>query len=213
MTHTLVGFFEDHARALQAQSEIIGIKIPESNVQVFDRSAPTQSDENRAGWWESLKEAFGWGPDESNTYQEGLRRGGTLLTVRTEESNIDRVADVLNRSGAIDIDEKIESAGQSAAGSESASAPISSPQTPQGGTIPVVEEELKVGKRAVRRGGVRIYRQVVEQPVEETVQLRNEHVRVVRQPVDRPVTAPAGLFENQTIEMAEIDEEPVVSKE
>lgn len=35
--------------------------------------------------------------------------------------------------------------------------------------MPVVEEELKVGKRNVKRGGVRVYRQVSEQSVEETV--------------------------------------------
>jgi stress response protein YsnF len=44
--------------------------------------------------------------------------------------------------------------------------------------IPVVEEELQVGKRAVNRGGVRVFSRVVEKPVEEHVQLREENVTV-----------------------------------
>src|SRR5688572_5098635 len=35
------------------------------------------------------------------------------------------------------------------------------------GTIPVVEEEISVGKREVQRGRVRIHSRVVERPVEE----------------------------------------------
>ena len=55
-------------------------------------------------------------------------------------------------------------------------------------TIPVVEEDLAIGKREVERGHVRIYSRVTEQPVEEAVRLREEKVRVERRPVDRPAT-------------------------
>ena len=50
----------------------------------------------------------------------------------------------------------------------------------EGASIPVVEEELQVGKRAVKRGGVRVYSHVVEKPVEENIELREEHVNVER---------------------------------
>jgi uncharacterized protein (TIGR02271 family) len=49
--------------------------------------------------------------------------------------------------------------------------------------------------------------------VQETIRLRDEEVRVERRPVDRPATAETGLFQNETIEMVETDEEPVVSKQ
>ena len=80
-------------------------------------------------------------------------------------------------------------------------------------SIPVVEEELQIGKRMVRRGGVRVYSRVVEQPVEENVTLREEHVHVERRPVNRPAEAgEAGRLREQSIEVTEMAEEPVVQK-
>jgi uncharacterized protein (TIGR02271 family) len=79
--------------------------------------------------------------------------------------------------------------------------------------IPVIQEELKVGKREVQRGGVRIYQRVVETPVNETVGLREEHVNVERHAVDRPVSAAdVNAFQETTIELRESAEEAVVEK-
>jgi stress response protein YsnF len=55
-------------------------------------------------------------------------------------------------------------------------------------SIPVVQEELRVGKRAVQRGGVRVYNRVREEPVEQQVNLREEHVTVDRRKTDWPAT-------------------------
>lgn len=79
--------------------------------------------------------------------------------------------------------------------------------------IPVVEEELKVGKREVQRGGVRVYQRMTERPVHESVQLREEHVKVERHAVDQPATeADLAAFKEGSIELRETAEEPVVSK-
>jgi uncharacterized protein (TIGR02271 family) len=79
--------------------------------------------------------------------------------------------------------------------------------------IPVVQEELKVGKREVQRGGVRVFSRVVETPVNESVSLREEHVNVERRPVDQPIsTADSTAFKEQSIEMRERAEEAVVQK-
>jgi uncharacterized protein (TIGR02271 family) len=79
--------------------------------------------------------------------------------------------------------------------------------------IPVVEENLRVGKREVTHGRVRVRSYVVETPVEEQVRLRDEHVHVERQRVDRPVTDADRVFQDRTIEASETAEEAVVSKE
>jgi len=85
--------------------------------------------------------------------------------------------------------------------------------TTEGATIPVIQEELKVGKREVDRGGVRIYQHVRETPVDESVRLHEEHVHVERHPVDRPASEAdlAGLKEG-SFEMRETAEEAVVGK-
>ena len=80
-------------------------------------------------------------------------------------------------------------------------------------TIPVVEEDISIGKREVERGHVRIYSRVTAQPVEESVRLREEKVTVERRPVDRPATeADFAAAGKDVIEMTEKAEEPVVTK-
>ncbi len=85
--------------------------------------------------------------------------------------------------------------------------------TPTEATLPVVEEQLQVGKRLVSRGGVRIYRHVTETPVQESVQLREERVTVERTPVDQPASAAdIGAIKEGVTEIRETAEEPVVAK-
>ena len=81
-------------------------------------------------------------------------------------------------------------------------------------TIKVMEERLRVGKREVAAGAVRVRSYVVERPVEEQVRLHEERVTVERHPVDRPVTgADAAAFQERTIEARAMSEEAVVGKE
>jgi len=86
----------------------------------------------------------------------------------------------------------------------------------QGGEvkIPIVEEELRVGKREVEQGGVRVNTRVEETPVNEQVTLREETVDVHRKPVDRPVSdADMANFQEGTFEVRERDEEAIVDKQ
>jgi uncharacterized protein (TIGR02271 family) len=78
--------------------------------------------------------------------------------------------------------------------------------------IPVVREEIAVGKRAVQSGKVRVYSRLVEEPVRESVQLREEHARVERRPVDRKATAADLDAQERTIEVTETQERPVIEK-
>jgi uncharacterized protein (TIGR02271 family) len=80
--------------------------------------------------------------------------------------------------------------------------------------LPVVEEELQVGKREVERGGVRVYTHVTQTPVQENVMLREEHVNVERHPVNRPVSeADLSNLQDRTIEVRETAEEAIVNKQ
>jgi stress response protein YsnF len=80
--------------------------------------------------------------------------------------------------------------------------------------IPIIEENLEVGKREVETGGVHVSSRMVERPVEEHVRLREERVVVERTPVDRPATASdLNTFQEGEIELTQHAEVPVVSKE
>jgi uncharacterized protein (TIGR02271 family) len=83
--------------------------------------------------------------------------------------------------------------------------------------IPLVEEELQVGTREVVRGGARVRTHVEEVPAAQEVELINEVVRVSSRPASRPVSEQelehGGLLRDRVIEIAQVREEAVVSKE
>ena len=79
-------------------------------------------------------------------------------------------------------------------------------------TIPVVEEDLRVGKREVGGGRVRVRSYVTERPVEEQVELRQERVSLERRPVDRQLAPGEAAFEEREIAAVERGEEAVVDK-
>ncbi len=79
--------------------------------------------------------------------------------------------------------------------------------------IPIIEEQLQVGKRTVESGAARVSTVVTEKPVSETVNLREENVTVERRPVDRAVENAPAAFKEGTIEITEMAEVPVVSKD
>ena len=46
-------------------------------------------------------------PDEDrDTYAEGLRRGGCLVTVRTDDDHCERALEILDEDGTIDMDQR-----------------------------------------------------------------------------------------------------------
>ena len=77
----------------------------------------------------------------------------------------------------------------------------------------MVEERLRVGKRDVNLGRVRVRSYVVEEPVSEDVRLREDRVEVERRPVDRALEGDEAAFVDRTIEAEERAEEAVVSKD
>lgn len=80
------------------------------------------------------------------------------------------------------------------------------------GTIEVVKENLRVGKRDVSHGRVKVRSYIVEENVSEDVTLRSENVEISRRAVDRPVGA-VDAFAERTIELEETAQEAVISKE
>jgi len=44
--------------------------------------------------------------DHADTYAEGIRRGGTLISISVDESEVARVRDLLDRDGAVNVEER-----------------------------------------------------------------------------------------------------------
>jgi len=81
-------------------------------------------------------------------------------------------------------------------------------------SIPVIEENMEIGKREVETNEVRVRSRIFEKPVEENLRLRSEFVHIERTPVNRTAT-PADLenFKEGVIEMKETEEVPLIKKE
>ncbi len=264
MQHTLVAVFDNRSDAQNAMDELLASGFTRDNVYVSsaDLSGTTTTTgatlgaTHEEGVGASIKHffdnLFGSDHDEHATrYSTAVAGGQHVLTLTTSsEPEVERAADVIERFGPIDIDERHDLAGNAASLGTSAYQPQTSPSLAagsmqsgtQGGNlsgslsdstsrsdslqretavdrttgkaaIPVVQEEVRVGKRQVERGGVRVFSRLVETPVNETVSLREEHVSVERRPVDQPLDpADVAALKDQTIELRETAEEAIVQK-
>ncbi len=217
---SVVGLFANVNEAESAKQQLIsqGFSAGDINVMAKQESAVRSAgagstiatDDNETGIGHKIGNFFRsltGGEDDSNYYESTVNKGGVLVAVTVADNQADRTADLLERLGARDIDENNKTP-QPVAGAKQAFA-----KGEQNTAIPVVEEQMKVGKREVQRGGIRVYSHVTERPVEENIRLREEHIHVDRRPVDRPATEAdftTGL--NRRIELTETAEEAVVSK-
>jgi uncharacterized protein (TIGR02271 family) len=155
-------------------------------------------------------------------YHEGIRRGGALVSVQVPEDSVDVARRIMNQYGPVDLDSRrsyYESSGWK--GYEVNAKPYTTAEidthrqnwTENANKFEVVEEDVKIGKREVERGGVRIRTYVTETPVNEDIELREEHIYVDRHAVNRPATEADFATTNRTIEMTEHAEEAVIQKE
>ena len=197
------------------------------------------------GFWASLKDMFM--PDEDrHAYGEAIDRGGFLLCAQVDETDADRAISMLDETNSVDFDQREQEwrsdgwqgqyAGASGFGGGTASSFQGDANTgfSQGDAntgfdqgersqtvaeehIPIVEEELRVGKREVSRGGARVRSYIRETPVHEQINLREEHVSVERRPVNETLRAGDlegnDILRERNIEMTETAEESVVAKE
>jgi uncharacterized protein (TIGR02271 family) len=226
--------FDTNADAQNAVSRLEALGISRTQIRTVEGAA--QSTEQRAsttddkGFWDSLGDFFF--PDEDRyTYAEGLSRGGVLVTVTgLTAAHYDQVLDILDDEGTVDLAEREESWRSegwggyevsphatdartmgSAVGADGSYADTSSRTGDD--SIPIVEEQLRVGKRDTSHGRVRVRAYTVEEPVSETVTLREDRVELERRPVDRAVTDADTAFRDRTVEAEEFVEEAIVSKE
>lgn len=228
---TIVAVYDTAAHAEAASTALKAAGVPESAISLHAgaASASTSAMSTAAapvreeGFWSSL---FGGEPDHNTAvYDRSLESGSTVLSVKTPETHITKVMEILESQHPIDIDERATGYGLTQTtttrqplgtpmpmAATASAATTASLATNGGETIQLAEESLAVGKRVVNRGGTRIRRFVVETPVEQSVTLHDEKVTLERRPVTDGRAMEPGEFGEKTIEMTESGEEAVVSK-
>jgi uncharacterized protein (TIGR02271 family) len=230
--------FDDAEHARAAATELSKLGVSSSNIRVTQSDAQhgymayqgsTNSNPDRldgGGISGFFKRLFGSDVDDNDTglYSEAVRRGTTVVTADVDADVLDDAAATFERHGAVDIDRLADRYRSTGFSGFDESAPIYTPEqsrseweafrTQDDVALPVIQEELQVGKRTVTRGGVRVHTRMTERPVDEVVTLREERVHVERRPVSREVTAAdMDVMKDRTIEVSERAEEPVVAKQ
>ena len=242
MSSTITALFDTRAEAEAAKERLKSANVDADNVHVHDKSSQGYNEQSYSthqdrGLWGSVKNAFA--PDEDrHVYEEGVRRGGALLTADVDDDCVDEAVRVLEQANSVDIDDRSSqwrsqgwnyAGGTTGAGAGTGSAfggfgktdaeidRTATTDRTMGSereeVIPIVEENLVVGKRDVARGGARVRSYVTEVPVHEQIRLRNERVNVERRAVDQPLSAADGdAFRERTVDMTATGEEAVIGK-
>jgi len=230
MSHTVIGIFNSADEANDAVQQLLQNGYNDNEVD-YSGSATNYSgtdthDDNESGISRFFKNLFG-DNDESKRYSNAARNRYVVTVHASSADEARRASDLLDDFGAIDVDTDKDNGSYSSdetgsytnegVGTNSYRNTESDYRFEdtdnENKKIPVIEEELNVGKRVVQTGGVRIRSRIVEKPVEETIRLREERVNIERNKVDR--LADDDDFDNMedTIEVREHAEVPVVNKE
>jgi uncharacterized protein (TIGR02271 family) len=242
MSRTVTALYDTKAEAEAARDRLSAAVDVEGRARIIDKTSGGGSDDGHGLHGLALSH------EDRHAYHEGIRRGGYMLCAEVDgDEDVDKIVAILEQTSSVDLDERQESwrkegwqgaagtAGMASSGTQSlgSSASTGTASTGLGTTgqtahgsgqkvqeerIPIVEEQLVVGKREVNRGGARVRTYVREVPVHEQVTLREEHVSVERRPVDQKLERgaldrDAGMLQERTIEMTETAEEAVVAKE
>ena len=237
MTLTVVGVFDNANEAQQAVEALVNEgfsrgSIDLSTAQQGDNSdgmttnnANTVQDRNRntsgtateemvddtkdvgSGIGNFFSSLFGMDNDNTDRYSRVGERSSIVTVHATSNDEAERAADVLDESGAVDVNERDAQHTNSYAGSEMANSGIAgsgmvgsgmgmtdstmntdrtSDVAREGETMPApaIKEKPNVGKQTVETGGVRVRSQIVERPVEESDRLRTERIVAQRNPAD-----------------------------
>lgn len=213
MSHTVIGIFENANQAQQAVQQLQANGFAQNNIDFSGQQANTSSTDisdhdsmTRRDFFRSL-----FDNDQDVDNYSNIASQGSVVTVHARSNEEARqAASLLDQYGAVDVDE--QSSRYNNNQFDNRREFDASTTTNQ--SLPVIEEDMQIGKRVVETGGVRLRSRIIEKPVEEKLRLRHEHVHVERHPVDRPASeADIHAFKEGVIEITEQAEVPVVSKQ
>lgn len=219
---------------ISAPDMVAGGTLPPDSTTAETGAAGPMPDARREGFWNRL---FGRDLPETHRgwYETSLQQGRAVLSVFVrDEAQRPYIEDILDEFSPLAFEQESAAATAMPQTGMAGTPPIS----PSAGgrleettlrpgdvagertrleregeeVIPVVKEELAVGKRASERR-YRIHTYVVETPVENEVTLRDERVIVEHRPVAGERTlGPGELPQERDYEVIERHEEPVVEK-
>jgi len=202
----------------------------EQGVHYQSQAAPADTRASGGFWsWLTGEDRGDWrdpnyADSDDQYYSRSVEAGNTVVAVHVDQADSERVMRLLADQNPIGLEDT---------GAEGRTTPTTSGNELRMGTtaeqrsasgelrmgaahgqhdetIPLAEEQVQVGKERVERP-VRVRRFVVERPVEQQVNLRDERVEIERRPA-QGTTVGDRAFEERTVEVRESHEVPTVNK-
>ena len=151
MSTTIIAMYDNADKAQQVADEVVRAGVSRDAIDVL-RGGNGSSSSLVGKLTERGVEAR-----EAAIYAEVIAKGGSMVVVDAPDETAEDACEIMNRFDAPDLEQLVAEA----AGSR-----------PEQESVPVVEEQVSIGKRKVLRGGMRVTSTVSERPIEETVRLR-----------------------------------------
>lgn len=163
--------------------------------------------------------------NDATGYVEGIRHGDVFEAFDVPDDKEGEALAIMRQHAKSELDDRPRRILEQRHMEERGLAPDQFEQRTAGATeqteivIPVIEEELYVGKRE-EPAGVRVDTRVTSEPVERTISLLEERIDIERRRVDRLLDAETlqrlgerpDLFSERTFEMRAMGEEPYIEK-
>lgn len=211
----IVSVYDTTDKAKSALNVLKNSGIDTSDVSILDRNAlGTGIDHQHVGLWRRLFGENVW-EHEAAVYGDTLQRGGAVLAVRGPKDRIAKIMSILDAHQPVDVHEHAARIGTDVP--VEAKALVTAPGTAKTGAskdevLRLAEEQINVGKRMFETGTTRIRRFVTERPVEQQVNLHEEHAKVVRRAISDPNYIADIDWSDREYTVTETAERPVVSK-
>jgi uncharacterized protein (TIGR02271 family) len=201
----LVAFYDSTEKARRAANALESSGFTSNDIRVLDRESFNDKDAREGSVWQRL---FGRAvsDQESTGFRRTINSGGAVLTLRVPDTDVNRAIKILDVHGPMNLQDRSST-------QASASSPATTGRMERADEVlSLAEEQLDVSKRQVETGKSRIHRFVTERPVEQQVTLHDEHYEVSRREATDPKLAKDIDWKDQTIELVETSEQPVVTK-
>jgi stress response protein YsnF len=235
MATTIVGLFDNEQAVHHIQDELKNRGVSARSLDTITwRSLSEGNDpwgigggggQNKAGRLADELQNRGVPASDAQEFAEAVRRGGNLVVTEIDDDQqADEVARLMDSEESVDLGsrrERWKETGYSGFRREADLYSSEEVEHERGrilgegeeARLQEAHEEVNVGKRHVETGGIRVTKRVEEKPVEKDINLREEHARVERDKSGKSgVVGDEDLFKEESIEVTEHAEEPVVEK-
>jgi uncharacterized protein (TIGR02271 family) len=204
----IAAVYDSLGKARDAQRSLEASGFSNRDITILDANSATETELRDAAWWRRL-----FGRDltsqESGTYGRAIASGGSVLTLRTSDTELPQATKILLGHSPLKASSEMSVALSS---KPTFVPPSESTKVAKEEVLRLTEEQIDIGKRVVETGKARIRRFVTEKPVESHITLHEEHADIERRAVTDPALAKEVDWTDKTIEVTETGEEVVVTK-